>query len=70
MKETNEENAEYPARTSHFRTKYGDSKMGGCAMLLVLDSMITGDNDYTNAVRRKFVERKISEYREDEEAGK
>ena len=44
--------------------------MGGCAMLLVLDSMITGDNDYTNAVRRKFVERKISEYREDEEAGK
>lgn len=70
LKETNEENAEYPARTSHFRTKYGDSKMGGCAMLLVLDSMITGDNDYTNAVRRKFVERKISEYREDEEAGK
>ena len=68
LKETNEENAEYPARTSHFRTKYGDSKMGGCAMLLVLDSMITGDNGYTNAVRREFVGRKISEYKDGEES--
>ena len=68
LKETNEENAEYPARTSHFRTKYGDSKMGGCAMLLVLDSMITGDNGYTNAVRREFVGREISEYKDDEKS--
>ena len=69
LKETNEENAEYPARTSHFRTKHGDSKMGGRALLLALDGLITGDSCYTDAVRRKFVERKISEYREDEEAG-
>ena len=42
--------------------------MGGRALLLVLDGLITGDSCYTDAVRRKFVEQKISEYREDEES--
>ena len=42
--------------------------MGGCALLLALDGMIAGDGSYTYAVRREFVERRISEYRKDEES--
>ena len=69
LKETNEENAEYPARMNHLLGTGGVSEMGGRALLLALDGLITGDSCYTDAVRREFVERKISEYREDEEAG-
>ena len=68
LKETNEENAEYPARMNHLLGTGGVSEMGGRALLLALDGLITGDSCYTDAVRREFVERKISEYREDEEA--
>lgn len=69
LKESNEKATEYPARMNHLLGTGNNSEMGGRALLLVLDGLITGDSCYTDAVRRKFVERKISEYREDEEAG-
>ena len=68
MREANEKAAEYPARMNHLLGTGGVSEMGGRALLLALDGLITGDSCYTDAVRRKFVEQKISEYREDEEA--
>ena len=69
LKESNEKATEYPARMNHLLGTGNNSEMGGRALLLVLDGLITGDSCYIDAVRRKFVERKISEYREDEEAG-
>lgn len=68
LRETNEEAAEYPARMNHLLRTGNNSEMGGRALLLVLDGMIAGDGSYTDAVRRKFVELEISEYREDEES--
>lgn len=68
LREANEKAAEYPARMNHLLGTGGVSEMGGRALLLALDGLITGDSCYTDAVRRKFVEQKISEYREDEEA--
>lgn len=69
LREANEKATEYPARMNHLLRTGNASEMGGRALLLVLDGLITGDSCYTDAVRRKFVEQKISEYREDEEAG-
>ena len=69
LKESNEKATEYPARMNHLLGTGNNSEMGGRALLLVLDGLITGDSCYTDAVRRKFVEQKISEYREDKEAG-
>lgn len=69
LKESNEKATEYPARMNHLLRTGNNSEMGGCALLLVLDGMIAGDGSYTDAVRREFVERRISEYREDKEAG-
>lgn len=68
LREANEEATEYPARMNHLLRTGSNSEMGGCALLLALDGLITGDSFYTDAVRRKFFERKISEYREDEES--
>lgn len=68
LKESNEKATEYPARMNHLLGTGNNSEMGGRALLLVLDGMIAGDGSYTDAVRRKFVERKISEYRKDEES--
>ena len=70
LREANEKATEYPARMNHLLRTGNASEMGGRALLLALDGLITGDSCYIDAVRRKFVERKISEYREDEEAGK
>ena len=69
LREANEKATEYPARMNHLLRTGNNSEMGGRALLLVLDGLITGDSCYTDAVRRKFVEQKISEYREDKEAG-
>ena len=69
LREANEKATEYPARMNHLLRTGNASEMGGRALLLALDGLITGDSCYIDAVRRKFVERKISEYREDEEAG-
>ena len=66
LKESNEKATEYPARMNHLLGTGNNSEMGSRALLY---GMIAGDGSYTDAVRRKFVERKISEYREDEEAG-
>ena len=68
LREANEKATEYPARMNHLLRTGNASEMGGRALLLVLDGLITGDSCYTDAVRRKFVEQKISEYREDKES--
>lgn len=69
LRESNEKAAEYPARMNHLLKTGNNSEMGGRALLLVLDGVIAGDGSYTDAVRKKFVELEISEYREDEETG-
>lgn len=68
LKKTNKNDAERPSRIGHLRIRDENLKMGRCAALLVLDGVIAGDGSYTDAVRRKFVELEISEYREDEES--
>lgn len=68
LKKTNKNDAERPSRIGHLRIRDENLKMGRCAALLVLDGVIAGDGSYTDAVRKKFVELEILEYREDEEA--